>query len=594
MQETAKWKKPWKLVSWTVLLASEIINSGVSKLWTIGRARYIQAVLLLLKTLGPVNIQVCNQSTSSPESSSANPPQPSKIRLFRIRPGFFGNPIECDLLDHNLGSCTRHPYTAISYTWGNLSPKHRVTVHAREKEAVDPEVTSSALEVLKAMRSHTKPVTIWIDAICIIQNSDEDKAEQIPLMPKIYEGARKTVIWLGHSPSAALAVGTINRIFLLNRLERFMGTKTGYEMSRPATEALQEILEHKWYGRVWIVQEVVRSKRSIIVRYGEESLTWEKFSWFSQAILGDDSWLDMLSNRTGPRGLNLKALRNIQVIKRFSLLVSEDQPLSILFYLAQMFRSPTIFDATVTKDRIYALLGLSGLATSKSFIPEYKTPVRELYVKLAKYLGEKSSTVGSSLDFLMYAGTGYGSLDADLRGRKPDPTKQPEPPLPSWVPNWSLETKALPLIGTGGTEELLQSSSINKVLQDAALLASFSKTNRGLRGATHEEKALKRAMKVKSQIQESFFFAASGTSSDCSFHDEILMLRGNRVDRVRWIGQEFPDPGTEESKTLSILGMCKEGPRSLSRIRDVPRSTILPSERCIHIHSLRQLLHPRA
>jgi len=131
-------------------------------------------------------------------------------------------------------------------------------------------------------------VTIWIDTICIDQSSDEDKAQQFPLMPEIFQGASQTIIWLGHSSKAALAIDAVNRIFILNRLERLLGPNSGYQLTPSATEALQEMLQCQWYERAWIVQEVVRSKHSVFIRHGEESLLWEKFTWFCQAILRDE------------------------------------------------------------------------------------------------------------------------------------------------------------------------------------------------------------------------------------------------------------------------------------------------------------------
>ncbi|KAH9210649.1 hypothetical protein DL95DRAFT_279642, partial [Leptodontidium sp. 2 PMI_412] len=93
------------------------------------------------------------------------------IKLLRIRPGFRNDPITCDRFHHNLDNPSCHPYTAISYTWGkDHTPKHSVTIDDGAKvtpRSLAIEVTSSAFEVLKNFRSHLRPVTIWIDAICI-------------------------------------------------------------------------------------------------------------------------------------------------------------------------------------------------------------------------------------------------------------------------------------------------------------------------------------------------------------------------------------------------------------------------------------------
>jgi hypothetical protein len=104
----------------------------------------------------------------------------------------------------------------------------------------------------------------------------------------------------------------------------------------------------------------------------------------------------MISDRAGQGGLSLTALRNVQVIKRFSLLISQEseQPISILFYLAQMFRSSTRFDASKTKDGIHALLGLSGSSGDTVFKPDYKATVRQLYIQVVEYLGKNNTAAG--------------------------------------------------------------------------------------------------------------------------------------------------------------------------------------------------------
>ncbi|KAL5313049.1 hypothetical protein ACEPPN_019476 [Leptodophora sp. 'Broadleaf-Isolate-01'] len=561
MEAANMWREAFQFNVQMLRLASHMINNFFSIMWTIGRELYIHAIQLHQKAFIQEAIQEEDvKSATLPYGSAPTDVSPTRlIKLLRIRPGFHNDPVQCDRFYHNVDNPSCHPYTAISYTWKDHTLKHSLTIYDGAKATI--KVTSSAFEVLKNLRSHLRPVTIWIDAICIDQSSDEDKAQQLPLMPEIYQGASQTIIWLGHSSKAALAIAAVNRIFILNRLERLLGPNIGYQLSPSAAEALQEMFQCQWYGRAWIVQEVVRSKHSIIIRYGEESLLWEKFTWFCQAILRDEAWLKMISDRASQGGLSLTALRNVQVIKRFSLLISQEpkQPISILFYLAQMFRSSTRFDASETKDRIHALLGLSGSTGDTAFKPDYKATVRQLYIQVVEYLGKNNTVAGRPLDFLIYAGIGYGPLNPDLGKKKSENDEIPEPPLPSWVPNWSLETKTIPLIGTDGTEELLQSNCMDKVLQDAAKLASFGQTKPAYiapSAPTNEEEAFELAVKAKNQMQETFYKAASGLTPDYSFHDEILTLRGNEVDRIHWVGQEFPESSTAEAEILSILGEC--------------------------------------
>lgn len=42
-------------------------------------------------------------------------------------------------------------------------------------------------------------LVIWIDAICINQSDDEEKAQQVLIMRDIYAQAEETIVWLGPS-----------------------------------------------------------------------------------------------------------------------------------------------------------------------------------------------------------------------------------------------------------------------------------------------------------------------------------------------------------------------------------------------------------
>lgn len=42
-----------------------------------------------------------------------------------------------------------------------------------------------------------KPLVLWIDTVCINQNDDTEKAQQVAMMRAIYEGASRTIVWSG-------------------------------------------------------------------------------------------------------------------------------------------------------------------------------------------------------------------------------------------------------------------------------------------------------------------------------------------------------------------------------------------------------------
>ncbi|KAI8680334.1 HET domain-containing protein [Fusarium keratoplasticum] len=84
-------------------------------------------------------------------------------------------------------------FTALSYVWGKASGK---SINCNGYEV---KVTDSCFEALSSLREAIGSFTIWVDAICINQMDDDEKAAQIPLMGEIYIWAEVAYIWLGPS-----------------------------------------------------------------------------------------------------------------------------------------------------------------------------------------------------------------------------------------------------------------------------------------------------------------------------------------------------------------------------------------------------------
>lgn len=82
-------------------------------------------------------------------------------------------------------------FTALSYVWGESSGKS-ITCNG-----YNVRVTDSCFEALSSLRQSLGSFTIWVDAVCINQEDDDEKAAQIPLMEQIYTWAEAVYIWLG-------------------------------------------------------------------------------------------------------------------------------------------------------------------------------------------------------------------------------------------------------------------------------------------------------------------------------------------------------------------------------------------------------------
>lgn len=494
---------------------------------------------VLRHSLGPL----LDRRAAKPAHRKNSPSSSARIRLLYLLPSLSeSDPISCTMKWHNVSSLPS--YTAVSYAWGSNDFTHQIVVN--DETATDPvkkiraePVTLSAHEVLTNLRSRWRTRILWIDAICISQSDSSDKAEQIPLMPTIYERANRTVVWLGPAKTAALAIELVSRLFLINRLSVAWKSPLSYEIDPVAARSLLRMLERPWFTRTWVVQEVVRAK-DVSILYGRERLSWEVLSWFMQAVQRDKSLLQMLDERAAggqAKFGNLVAMQNMTIMRRFSMLRSHDQPLSLLFYMVQMFRTVEArFDSKFMEDRVYALLGLSG-ANTDSITPEYEKGLRQVYIDVARHFGT-TGPESRRLEFLLHAGMGYKPVTKDL---------------PTWVPDWAITPQTRPLPGTDGTAEMLFASSTDALLKDAAGLAVKGTYIVG--DDDQEEVALARTKAVRDQMVASLPNCTSGTTPNLVFHpdNDTLTVRGRKLSRIRSVGLMYPGSGDNLTTATRVL-----------------------------------------
>jgi hypothetical protein len=93
---------------------------------------------------------------------------------------------------------TRPAYTALSYVWGQrISSRRRIICND-----VAFCVTSNCYSALQHLHAKNGTFDIWVDAICINQNDQNEKMHQINLMGDIYSQASITYVWLGPGDAA--------------------------------------------------------------------------------------------------------------------------------------------------------------------------------------------------------------------------------------------------------------------------------------------------------------------------------------------------------------------------------------------------------
>jgi hypothetical protein len=121
------------------------------------------------------------------------------IRVIRLFPGKPSDGIRVELEEVSLASDVT--YHALSYHWGDAT----VNLQRIQCDGKDFIVTANLFAALRRLRSETDVRTMWVDAICINQECDREKTQQICIMVEIYSGAEEVLVWLGeHEEDPAL------------------------------------------------------------------------------------------------------------------------------------------------------------------------------------------------------------------------------------------------------------------------------------------------------------------------------------------------------------------------------------------------------
>jgi hypothetical protein len=109
--------------------------------------------------------------------------------------------------------------------------------------------------MLQYLRNPETHRVVWIDAICINQESNEEREAQVAKMRIIYQRCSKVVLYLG-SDVVKLVSGS--------HRQRHEIYEIGRILKRDQAEVLKIIFGRKYFTRLWIIQELVISPRVVL------------------------------------------------------------------------------------------------------------------------------------------------------------------------------------------------------------------------------------------------------------------------------------------------------------------------------------------
>jgi Heterokaryon incompatibility protein (HET) len=141
-----------------------------------------------------------------PTSENAKP-----IRIATLLPtNDESSPIRCELKAADL--VDKPKYIALSYVWGDSSENGSIFVG----EQFFPTTTANLEAALRHIRSafcKETPLSFWADALCINQNDQDERGQQVQMMRDVFQSAERVILWLGEesdqSDSAMDLVGAL-------------------------------------------------------------------------------------------------------------------------------------------------------------------------------------------------------------------------------------------------------------------------------------------------------------------------------------------------------------------------------------------------
>jgi hypothetical protein len=372
---------------------------------------------------------------------------PSDIRLFRFKKFVTSGEqvyLSGEIVHANLDE--KPVYTAVSYVWGSLTDG---IVPALVGDQEFLMVTRNLMELLFRFSGADTPTDtgnttrlLWTDQLCINQYDSEERGRQVAMMGRIYSEAGETKVWLGEEDEEAKDAFDLVKCFecvdvidVAPTMYIMVGMSADEirgkffaafpqaigripEKDDPRWKALFKFLERPWFSRLWVFQEAILSSRKVIGSIVCGQMVCSFFHlYLARSLLFVDWPVEIL-----PKGfVMIKYLMDFYVRRN----LDSFPPISYtVWQIGSNMRSQD------PRDRIYGLLGIQDADEDIHFAVDYKKSVQDVYIDFTRRCIEKSR--------------GLRVLELNKES-----TEEGVPNLPSWVPDWSIETATVPLESWG-------------------------------------------------------------------------------------------------------------------------------------------------
>ncbi|KAH8758774.1 heterokaryon incompatibility protein-domain-containing protein [Hyaloscypha sp. PMI_1271] len=399
----------------------------------------------------PANIADSELTLNAPYQYQPIEPK-GEIRILIVSPPASSDPttIHGELFTAKLSD--KPPYEALSYCWGaDVFPE---TLHLPGGVLA---ITDNLAAALRQLRHPEQRRHLWVDAVCINQRDNQEKNHQVSLMSQVYWNATTVLVWLGKgNENTREAMKTMKELAdsaweygIPSRVESEGGLTGGVFAARKVIlgftqknngiskkivglsetikfGSLEACFDQDWFKRLWIIQEFVLAP-NLTIHNGEMALSAQDF------MLGFYVIYLLVSHPTVGVTCNTE-LRNwhwgflICMEKEEYLHVNGNDLLSLL----------DIHSARQCKLEVDIVYGLLAIATDGAEWPvDYGLTVESVFTEVAlSYLKRSNLSILHHVRRKMQISSNATTDAASYRAH-----------LPSWVPDWRLESYRNDLTG---------------------------------------------------------------------------------------------------------------------------------------------------
>ncbi|KAK1846110.1 heterokaryon incompatibility [Colletotrichum chrysophilum] len=335
-------------------------------------------------------------------------------------------------------------YVTLSYVWGRKTNGGTAKINGQQLP-----IGRNISDALRHIRRRDKPIRVWADAICIDQVNVNERNHQVQQMRDIYALSTDTIIYLGNdngrtTTHCAWNFLERNSMWALDnhgnkdydRPSRLQKSLTTFRGTIQDVEA--SVLSHKWFSRVWVLQEVVVSKL-VSIQCGCRRIPWDDFC---KMLLLRPSYQRQYS-------LTIQSREKIDIVQEmfqarcayqvthglqnfrpywYSQIANYTAPSDDI---TEMLMRARQLEASDPRDKVFALLGISANINldDKKLAVDYSKHPAEVYADLARFV----MTTSESFDMLSHVNhfVRFQPFFASPYGW-----------LPSWVPDWNWSESA--------------------------------------------------------------------------------------------------------------------------------------------------------